>query len=140
MPRRSLFQTSFFDPEVVQPDCLEPGTVPWLLARFRSELFPAWLFDGWRGQGRLGRDAWPAVSLLTLMFLRWSEQGVSRLGSTKRAKTDVSWRAAMGLNLQTQVPDEKTLREFEAFLLMRHPSCWTPRYLLLHEHIVRLCA
>jgi hypothetical protein len=139
MPRRSLSQTSFFDPEVVQPDCLEPGTVPWLLARFRSELFPAWLFDGWRGQGRLGRDAWPAVLLLTLMFLRWSEEGVSRLGSTKRAKTDVSWRAAMGLNMQTQVPDEKTLREFEAFLLTYHPACGTPRYLLLHEHIVRRC-
>lgn len=139
MPHRSLSQTSFFDPEVVQPDCLEPGTVPWLLARFRSRLFPAWLFKGWHGEGRRGRDAWPGVTLLTLLFLRWSEEGTSRLGSTKRAKTDVCWRAAMGLHLQTQVPDEKTLREFEAFLRTRHADCGTPRYLLLHEHIVRLC-
>ena len=109
MPRRSLSQSSFYDPEVVQPDCLEPGTVPWLLARFRSMLFPEWLFKGWRGEGRRGRDAWPAVSLIALLFLRWSEEGISRLGSTKRAKTDVCWRAAMGLHMQTQVPDEKRL-------------------------------
>ena len=139
MPRRSLSQSSFYDPEVVQPDCLEPGTIPWLLARFRSMLFPAWLFRGWRGEGRRGRDAWPAVTLITLLFLRWSEEGVSRLGSTKRAKTDVSWRAAMGLHMQTQVPDEKTLRDFEAFLRGRHRDVDTPRYLLLHEHIVRAC-
>jgi hypothetical protein len=139
MPQRSLSQASFYDPEVVQPDGLEPGTVPWLLARYRSVLFPAWLFRGWRGEGRRGRDAWPAVTLLTLLFLRWSEEGISRLGSTKRAKTDVSWRAAMGLHLQTQIPDEKTLREFETFLRGRHPDCGVPRYLLLHEHIVRCC-
>jgi hypothetical protein len=139
MSRRSLCQRSFYDPEVVQPDCLEPGTVPWLLARYRSMLFPRWLFKGWRGEGRRGRDAWPAVSLVTLLFLRWSEEGVSRLGSTKRAKTDVAWRAAMGLHMQTQVPDEKTLRDFEAFLRGRHPDVNTPRYLLLHEHIVRAC-
>lgn len=139
MPRRTLSQTSFYDPEIVQPDCLEPGTVPWLLARFRSRLFPAWLFVGWRGEGRRGRDAWPAVTLVTLLFLRWSEEGMSRLGSTKRAKSDVTWRAALGLHMQTQVPDEKTLREFETFLLTRHPDCGTPRYLLIHEHIVRVC-
>jgi len=139
MPRRSLSQSSFFDPEFVQPDCLERGTVPWLLARYRSKLFPQWLFPGSRGEGRLGRDAWPAATLLTLLLLRWSEEGVSRLGSTKRAKHDTQWRAAMGLHLRTQVPDEKTLREFEVFLRQRHPSCDVPRYLLLHEHIVRLC-
>jgi len=139
MPARSLSQRSFFDPEIVQPDCLEPGTVPWLLARYRSLLFPAWLFQGWRGEGRRGRDAWPAVSLVTLLFLRWSEEGVSRLGSTRRAKSDVCWRAAMGLHMQTPVPDEKRLREFEAFLRTRHPDCGMPRHLLLHEHIVRLC-
>ena len=86
MPLRTLSQRSFYDPEVVQPDCLEPGTVPWLLARFRSSLFPAWLLVGWRGEGRFGRDAWPALTLLTLLFLRWSEEGLSRLGSTRRAK------------------------------------------------------
>ncbi|NQV06272.1 transposase, partial [bacterium] len=139
MPRRSLSQQSFYDPEIVQPDCLESGTVPWLLARFRSKLFPAWLFAGWRGEGRRGRAAWPAVTLVTLLFLRWTEEGMSRLGSTKRAKSDVTWRAALGLHLQTQIPNEKTLREFEAFLLTRHPTCGTPRYLILHEHIVRVC-
>lgn len=139
MPCRSLSQKSFFDPEFVQPDCLVPGTIAWLLGRFRSSLFPTWLFAGWRGEGRLGRDAWPAVTLLTLLFLRWSEEGISRLGSTERARTDVGWRAAMGLHMQTQVPDEKTLREFEAFLCERHPVCGVPRFLLLHEHIVRLC-
>jgi hypothetical protein len=139
MSRRTLSQTSFYDPEVVQPDCLQAGTVPWLLARFRSRLFPNWLFRGWRGEGRWGRDAWPAVTLLTLLFLRWSEEGISRLGSTKRAKTDVCWRAAMGLHMQTQVPDEKTLREFEAFLHKRHPDYGIQRFLLLHEHIIRWC-
>ena len=139
MPRRSLSQRSFYDPEMVQPDCLEPGTVPWLLARFRSSLFPGWLMSGWRGEGRRGRDAWPAATLITLLFLRWSEEGVSRLGSTRRAKTDVCWRAAMGLHMQTAVPDEKTLREFEAFLRERHAQGDVPRYLLVHEHIVRLC-
>jgi hypothetical protein len=33
--------------------------------------------------------------------------------------------------MQTQVPDEKTLREFEAFLRERHPSCNVPRYFLI---------
>ncbi|MCA9673160.1 MAG: transposase [Myxococcales bacterium] len=139
MPRRTLSQSSFFDPEFVQPDCLPVGTVPWLLARHRSKLLPSWLLAGWRGESRRGRDAWPATTLLTLLLLRWSEEGISRLGSTKRARHDTQWRAAMGLHLRTQVPNEKTLREFEAFLQSRHPSCDVPRYLLLHGHIVRLC-
>lgn len=139
MPRRSLSQRSFYDPEVVQPDCLEPGTVPWLLGRYRARLFPEWLFRGWRGEGRYGRKAWPALSLVTLLFLRWSEEGTSRLGAIRRAKTDLSWRAAMGLHMQTPVPDEKRLREFEAFLRERHPDVGVPRYLVLHEHIVRWC-
>ena len=139
MSRRSLSQASFFDPEYVMPDCLEPGTVPWLLAKYRAKLYPDWLFKGWRGEGRRGRDAWPAVVLMALLVLRWSEEGVSRLGSTKRAKFDVSWRAAMGLHMRTQVPNEKTLREFEAFLRTRHPDCGMPRYLVLHEHVVRWC-
>jgi len=44
VPRRSLSQSSFFDPEVVMPECLERGTAPWLLARYRRALFPLWLF------------------------------------------------------------------------------------------------
>jgi len=139
MPIRSLSQRSFYDPEIAQPYCLEEGTVPWVLARYRSLLFPAWLLSGWRGEGRRGRHAWPAVVLMTLLFLRWTEEGMSRLASTKRADTDIRWRAALGLHLQRPVPHEKTLREFEAFLLARHPLAGQPRYLLLHEHIVRLC-
>jgi hypothetical protein len=138
MPRRSLSQRSFFDPEFVMPACLEPGTVPWLLARYRSRLFPDWLVRGWRGEGRLGRNAWPAVSLMTLLLLRWSEEGTSRLGASKRAAVDVAWRAAMGLDLRAPTPSEKTLREFEAFLRTPHPACGIARYLLLHENIVRL--
>lgn len=139
MARRSLSQVSFFDPLFADPRCLEPGTVAWLLARSRADLFPAWITKGWRGELRLGRDAWPAVVLLTLLLLRWSEEGTSRLGSTKRARVDIAWRAAMGLQIGTATPDEKTLREFEAFLRSRHPDCGVARYLLFHEHVVRLC-
>lgn len=35
---------------------------------------------------------------------------MSRLGSTKRARVDVAWRAAMGLQIGTPTPHEKTLR------------------------------
>jgi hypothetical protein len=121
------------------PGCLEPGTVAWLLARSRATLFPAWITRGWRGEGERGRDAWPAPVLLTLLVLRWSEEGMSRLGSAKRARVDIAWRAAMGLQIGTGAPDEKTLREFEAFLRQRHPECGVVRSLLLHEHIVREC-
>lgn len=139
MPVRSLSFGSFFDPEFVCPASLQPGTVPWLLARFRSTVFPSWLFKGWRGEGRLGRDAWPAAVLATLMVLRWSEEGMSRRASIRRASTDVVWRGAMGLELGTATPDEKTMRVFERFLQERHPDTDTPRYLLLHENIVRAC-
>lgn len=140
LPRRTLSpQKSFFDPEFVMPNCLEKGTVQWLLARYRSRLFPAWLFRGWRGEGRRGRKAWPAPLLMTLLLLRWSEVGISRLGSAKRARFDVSWRGAMGLHTQAPTPTEKTLREFEAFMRERHPGVGTRRYMLLHEHVIRLC-
>jgi hypothetical protein len=76
---------------------------------------------------------------MVLLLLRWTEEGLSRLGSTKRAQTDLLWRAAMGLQLGTPTPDEKTLREFEAFLRGRQSDSGTPRYLLFHEHVVRLC-
>ncbi len=139
MPRRTLSQQSFFDPEYVMPDCLQEGTVPWLLAKYRSFLMPQWLFHGWRGEGPRGRKAWPAEVLMTLLLLRWTEDGMSRLGSTKRALTDVAWRAAMGLCLRASTPTEKTVREFEAFLREAHPEVGTARYVLFHEHIVRQC-
>jgi hypothetical protein len=139
MPVRSLAPTSFFDPEFVSPGCLVAGTLPWALARCRAQWFPAWLFLGWRGQRRRGRDAWPAAVLTTLLLLRWSETGMSRRAATRRAGTDVVWRAAMGLPFGGGTPSERTMRDFERFLLQRHESSQVPRYLLLHENIVRAC-
>jgi hypothetical protein len=139
MPVRSLAATSFFDPEFVAPGCLVLGTLPWVLARCRSRWFPAWLFAEWRGQCRRGRDAWPAVVLLTLVLLRWSEQGMSRRAAVRWAATDAGWRAAMGLAFGTGTPSERTVRDFERFLQRRHGPTQVPRYLLLHEHIVRAC-
>lgn len=139
MPRRSLAQKSFFDPEFVRPGCLREGTVPWLLGRHRSSLFPAYLFSGWRGQGGRGRAAWPAAVLTTLILLRWTEEGMSRRASCKRASNDAEWRAALGLQMDLPTPDEKTVREFEGFLRQRAPETGTRRYERLHEHFVRLC-
>lgn len=139
MSVRSLSQNSFFDPEFVDPGCLEPGTVPWLLGRYRSMLFPAWIFKGWRGSSSWGRCAWPAAILMTLLVLRWTEEGMSRRASARQAKRHTSWRAAMGLALGAPSPDEKTIREFERFMQGRHPECDGPRYLLLHGHWVRMC-
>jgi len=139
MPRRSLKQSSFFDPEFVCPSCLEEGTVPWLLARFRSKLFPEWLFEGWRGEGRRGRKAWPPEVLMTLILLRFGGEEISRRGSCRRARTDAKWRAAMGLNFDVAPPDEKTVRNFEKFLRGRHAEAGARRIVLFHEHVVRLC-
>jgi IS5 family transposase len=77
--------------------------------------------------------------LTTLVLLRWSEQGMSRRAAVRRAGTDVVWRAAMGLALGTATPSERTLRDFERFLQRRHGTTQVPRYLLLHEHVVRAC-
>jgi transposase len=76
--------------------------------------------------------------LLGLMLLRWMGEGMSRLASCKRLKVDACWRAAVGLGWHAGTPGEKTMREFERFLGERH-ACGLPRYLLVHEHIVRLC-
>lgn len=139
MPVRSQSQSSFFDPQFLCPDCLVPGTVPWLLGRHRSLLFPPWLLKGWRGEGQLGRDAWPAVVLMTLALLRWHETGMSRLAAERRAKTDLLWRAAAGLRLDEAAPSERTMRDFEKFLAERHPDCDVPRYAVFLGHVVRLC-
>lgn len=138
MPVRSLKQGSFFDPRVAAPSCLVVGSVPWLLAHWRDVLCPPWLVAGWRGSGRMGRCAWPAPVLMTLLILRWVEEGTSRVGSMRRAKSDIVWRAAMGLESGGPTPSERTMRDFEAFLRERAPASDLPRYLLLHEHIVHL--
>ncbi|EAU62678.1 conserved hypothetical protein [Stigmatella aurantiaca DW4/3-1] len=139
LPLRAISIGSFFNPEFVAPRCLEPGTVAWLLARHRSTWLPDWLFVGWSGRTGRGRDAWPPVVLAALIVLRWSEQGMSRRGAVARAATDITWRAAMGLELGGDTPSEKTLRKFEKFLQQRHGDTQLPRYLLLHEHVVRAC-
>jgi len=139
MPKRSLAQISIRNPEFVDPGCLEPGTVPWLLARHGPTLFPVWLFKGWRGEKRIGRPAWPAIILAKLLCLRWTGEGMPRTESIKRAKRDTSWRAALGLEFGDPTPTERTVRDFERFLRQRHPDTDTPRYLMLHEHVVRTC-
>lgn len=121
------------------PQCLEPGTVPWLLRRHRDLLFPPWLLRGWRGESNRGRRAWPAPVLMTLVLLRWSESGMSRSGSVKRAESDVRWRAALGLEIGGRTPSEKTVREFESFLCTRHPDCDMSRYMVFFEHCTQLC-
>ncbi len=139
MALRSFIQFTFFDPEFVCPSILNPGTVPWLLARYRSLFFPPWLFKGWRGESNIGRKAWPAEVLTTQWLLRWNEEGMSRLASVNRARTDLEWRAAMGLECDIAPPSERTMRDFEKFLAERHPEVDVPRYLLIHENIVRSC-
>lgn len=143
MPLRTLETPPERDPVLLDPKCIEPGSLSWLLAKARHVLFPANLNPEWRGSrvvGRAaGRCAWPADVLFALVVLRWSEGGMSRLGSCRRARTDLAWRAAMGLPIGSEgAPDEKTVREFEAWLRSRSESCDVPRYLLVHEHIARL--
>jgi len=77
--------------------------------------------------------------LVTLLLLRSSEEGMSRRAAVRRGGTDIVWRAAMGLTLGGPTPSERTLRDFERFLQRRHERTQMPRYLLLHEHIVRAC-
>lgn len=139
MSRRTLTQISFFDPQFVCPAALQVGTVAWVLAHHRSMVLPGWLFVGWRGEGRLGRAAWPAPVLATLLLLRWVREGMSRRGACAHAVVSAEWRAALGLQMDSPTPDEKTVREFERFLRGRHPEHGVRRYELLHDHIVRLC-
>lgn len=139
MPRCPQTQVSFFDPEFADPGCLEAGTLPWLLARYRDLLFPRWLFVDWRPPGRRGPKGWDASILMALLLLRWSEEGMSRKAAVRRARRDTSWRAAMGLRIGGKTPSLRTLRRFELFLLRRHTETCVPHYILFHEHFVRLC-
>ena len=109
-----------------------------MFAELGESLMPRFLAAEWRGAGTTGRAAWPSGVLLVLHLLRWSEGGMSRLGACRRAKTDLAWRAAMGLPAGGLTPKEKTMREFEDWLMERSPSCDLPRYMVLHERIVHL--
>ena len=139
MPRMKLTRDSFFDPEYVMPDCLKEGTTPWVLARYRDKLLPDWLFKGWRGESKKGRNAWPPQILMILLLLRFSESGMSRRAVEKRGHHDIEWRATMGLELGQKGPSEKTLRDFEKFLCQRPPETDVSRMLMVHEHLVRTC-
>lgn len=138
MPTMSFACDSFFSPTFVSPGCIPTGSLPWLLAEHRDLICPAWLLRGWRGQGPSGRKAWPAPLLMTLVLLRWSEN-LPRETAIRRASTDLGWRAAMGLPADVKVPSDRTVRDFERFLRERHPESGVHRFVLLHEHIVRLC-
>lgn len=139
MPTLTFASDSFFSPTFVSPDCIPTGSLTWLLAKHRDLVCPAWLLRGWRGEGRTGRKAWPAQLLMALVLLRWSEN-LPRETAIRRASTDLGWRAAMGLPADAKVPSDRTVRDFERFLCQRHPDIGVHRYVLLHEHIVRLCS
>ncbi len=139
MPQLRIAQRSIFSPAFADPSCLVVGELPWILSRFASMLFPSWIFDGWAGEGRRGRRAWPVRSLAAMLLLRWEDEGMSRRACARRAQHDTRWLAAMDLQIGAATPDERTVRRFEAFLRGRHPELHLPRYLLLHEHLVRLC-
>ena len=139
MAEKQFRQVSFFSPEFIDPTCLIPGTVPWVLARFGSAVFPAWLFNGWCKDHGRGRDAWSPLVLMSLLMLRFLEAGMSRRAAVRRAKSDLVWCAAMGLVMGGASPSETTVRRFEAFLTGRDDRTGILRYLLVHEHLVRLC-
>lgn len=132
-------QISFFSPEFIDPSCLTPGTMPWMLAQYSEMLFPRWLFEGWGKEGGRGRRAWSPLVLMSLLLLRFFEEGMSRRAAVRRARWDMVWRAAMGLALGVVSPSETTVRRFETFLTGRDPRTDVPRYMQLHEHLVRLC-
>jgi len=138
VPTLSFPTDSFFSPTFVSPGCIPIGGLPWLLAEHRDLICPPWLLRGWRGEGSTGRKAWPAPVLMALVLLRWSEN-LPRETAIRRASTDLGWRAAMRLPADVKVPSDRTVRDFERFLAERHPDIGVRRYVLFHEHIVRLC-
>ena len=139
MPVKKFSVLGFEDRMLVDDRLIEEGGLPWLLREFPSLLFPRWVWEGWRGEHREGRAAWPAPLLFALLLLRHSEAGLSRVGAVRRAATDAVWRAALRLPWSSAPPDEKTVREFEAFLRTPHPAVNRPRVELAFEHWTRLC-
>ena len=139
MPMYRPDQRSFLDLQREERLNLTEGTVVWLLVRFGAVIFPEWLTRAWRrGEGPLGREAWPIRPLLALLMLRWSEEGMSRVGACRRAETDSLWRYAMGLPVEGKTPKEKTLREVEAWLQEEHEDSGLTRVQALFEHVVHV--
>ncbi|MFB6262286.1 MAG: transposase, partial [Bradymonadaceae bacterium] len=129
------------DVEQLVPELLEEGSLEWILARYRQELFPPWLAAGGPGtrNEEAGRKAWPPQTLMAMCLLRWKGEGMSRRASIRQAADRMSWRAAAGIPLEEDPPSEKTIRRFEQFLMEEHPEVGRRRIVLWHEHVVRLC-
>lgn len=138
MPLKSFALLCFEDRILLGDRLVEPGTLPWLLRERPDGLFPAWLFEGWKGATRKGREAWPANTLMSLLLLRHSTPGMSRAGAVRETRVNAAWRAALRLPWSASPPDEKTLREFEAFLRQNHPKVDRPRFEVAFEHWTRL--
>jgi len=139
MPMYRPKQRSFLDLQREEQLAAPEGTVVWLLVRYGEALFPPWLTRTWRrGEGRRGRKAWPIRAVLALLVLRWSEEGMSRVGACRRARTDSLWRFAMGLPVEGRTPTEKTVREVEAWLQEEHEKTGLTRLQALYEHVVHV--
>jgi hypothetical protein len=138
MPLKSFSLLRFEDMVLFRDEILQIGTLPWLLAWHSKLLFPSWLFEGWKGERKTGREAWPAPLLMALLLLRHSKPGMTRLGAIREATVSAAWRAALHLPWHVAPPDEKTLREFEAFLKLSHPKVGRPRSEVAFEHWTRL--
>lgn len=138
MPVKNFALLTFEDLLLLDDRFAKPGTLAWLLRDFKAMLFPSWLFKGWKGELAYGREAWPAPLLTALLLLRHSEEGMTRVGAVLKANTDAGWRAALRLPWRFAPPDEKTVREFEAFMKELHPEVNRPRIELAFEHWTRL--
>lgn len=139
MPMPATAQTSFYDPEFLYPECVEPGTVPWLFARHAALLVPLWLVRQWDRPGCRGRPAWRSSVLLALLVLRFRGEGMSRRAAVKRGRTDAEWRAAMRLSWQDRTPGKRVLGRFERFLAGRDSETGQCRYFRLFADIGRVC-
>lgn len=64
---------------------------------------------------------------------------MKRRTMVRRLKRDTSWRAACGLDIGGDTPDEATFRRFEKYLRRRDRSSGVVRMTLLHEHLFRVC-
>jgi hypothetical protein len=133
MPMMTFAQPSLLDPLAISPQALEPGTLCHLLRDLGDDIVPGFLRAEWRGVGSRGRPAWPVSKLLGLQLLRWMTGGMSRVAACERAKTDLAWRAALRLPSSGPTPTEKTLREFEQWLMQRTDTCDQLRYEVLFE-------
>ena len=139
MPMYRPDQRSFLDLQREELLREREGTLVWLLVRFGDTVLPGWLTRGWRrGEGRRGRKAWPIRTLLALVVLRWSDEGMSRVGACRRAETDSLWRYAMRLPVEGKTPTEKTLREVEAWLQEDDEDSGMTRVEALFEHVVHV--